>query len=262
MEKENQSLNKKNLISDLANLPFSHLIILFVKASIVSGNKSLFQNTQNILLYVLDQKQKKIYINDKEILLNFDFFIENNLINYDIDALELSSGLNRKLIFLDNTSVQELFNYFFSFVFSGCYDDPMFSELVISKNFDKFIKLELVNVNNRIKNIIENDNDDINNINTLSTVKNIYVDMLNYQFNDIYGYLSNINPYYFRNLKRINSFINREMDISKDLINRYESMIASGYMTINYENDVIYDCIYDSICNQKIIYFPKIKKKV
>lgn len=253
---------KKELINDLSKVPFSSLILMLSKIQSSDTNSQISIDVQNFILEVLEKKKNKIYVDENEILLNYDFIYENNLISFDSDALDSAIQLKRELIFLNDASVQGLFDYFFRYIYSGFYDEAMFSELVITKNFNSFVRLELLNVNDRIRNYFDNQIADINNINTLLSVKKILIGMSNYQFNDIYGYLSELNEYYFRNLKKINRFINSEYTLLTPVIKRYEEMIKSGEHIVNYESDAIFECIFDVISSSKIVYFPNIKKKV
>lgn len=269
MEKEVLVSNKKEFIVSLKKLPFSQLILLCQKNLIFNDEESL-EMINGVVSKILCERQMNVYLNSDEILFNYDYFTDNNLIKYDIDAFKMAIDEGRELTFLYYDSPQSLFNYFFSFIFSGQYEESMFSELVLSKKFQSFIKLELVNIENRIKKIENYSHHDINSIDTLLAVKRVFVNMLNVEYNDVYGYLSDIHPYYFRNLKRINAFINSELNKLKPIIVNYENMIIGGKFDVDYENENIYKYVNNYVekkdCNNtgtcKIIYLSKIKKKV
>jgi len=165
----------------------------------------------------------------------YDTVLEENIYDYEFFPYHERFGYNN-YIFYKNSSVQNLFNFFFRYIKEANTEECMFSELIIARNFKKLIKLEMKNIEIRLK-----DKNDFNKIKYLESAYDIYEMQIKYDFEDIYDYIFGLNSNYNRFKTEIDLLIEKETKLMEPKIKRYEKLISNGLNKVNYENVEIVD---------------------
>lgn len=210
----------KNNIIPLECLGISELMLIYF-------DERTNEDLKKDIMIIIDNRIKTCeFIYDEELTIyNYELYSINKRIN------------NQNFIFKSNTNVQDLFDFFFKYLKFSDTSDAMIDELIISRNFKKFIRLELMNINNRLKNI----DSDINDKNTLNEIRRIFNMYKDYDYEEVYVYLYELNPYYYRSKTNIDNFVKYETKLMNKKTKALENMIASGEYVVDYEKDVIFE---------------------
>lgn len=209
----------KNNILPLECLGLSELMLIYF-------NDKIDENLKSDIRDIIDDR-----IKDCELIYNEDLTIYD----YEYHPI-IAREENQNFIFKFNTSPQDLFDFFFTYLHFSDVEDVLLDELIISRNFKKFLRLELMNIKNRLKNI----DSDINDINTLNEVRKIFEKFKDYDYEEVLMYLYELNPCFYRSKTNIDRFVRFETKLMNSKIKRLENLIASGEYTIDYEKDEIF----------------------
>jgi hypothetical protein len=207
-------MNKEILYSIYEYLGISQLVLIYL--SNITEEK-----TSNIIKNIIYNRLSKYHI-----------FQGNSLLSKEIESIKARIE-EQKFIFKLNTTPTDLFSFFFNYITSNNIDHALLDELIIARFFPKFITKEINNIDKRIISI-----KDKNSKKTLFAAKAILNNYANFEYEDIYHFIYENNPNYYRKMKYIDNFIQSETKIMFSQAENLFCLLDTDY--VDYENENIY----------------------
>lgn len=212
-------------------LGISELVLLYL------NNKT--EETSSMIAGVIESRLEK-----------YDIFREKNII-YEETSSVIKRIDDQKFIFKFGSNVNDLFDFFFNYIANNNIENALLDELIISRFFPLFITKEINNINKRL----QNDND-INSKKTLEGAKRILCSYLDYDYEDIYRYIYECNPSYYRKMRKINKFVLNETKIMNGRVSRLLKLLGEDNF-VDYEKESIY--MHLNIKEGKVLEFKRKK---
>lgn len=206
------------ITTNYKNIPFSYLMCYFSSDSTTSSEKAKISEEINKRLY------------------KAGFRID---VVEEIKQLECDTIFDFKdITIMDSNELQNFMNFNFYYVFSGRLFELLISELIAIRSLPTLIKLEIPNIDYRLKNL----NQDINKKRTLEKVRRILFLESLVEYEDIYEYFFDMDPFFARHKSKIDGFIRRETALLTNMFEIKEKL-AAGIEMIDYETDFIKPCV-------------------